>query len=155
MEKRSDTRAWWCGALGLAFIFVVLTGCQGGATEGQQAAYGPQRIQEAGKMDQGATDVDFAPAPPGAVRIRLMNGRIEMPATLKAGQTTLNVINVGTMQHSIAIKGGKGGEIRLGEDLAPNTAANVTVNLEPGKYIVYCPVADHGPQGMTHTLEVQ
>lgn len=72
----------------------------------------------------------------------------------KAGTVTLTMDNPtgAGMPHAIAVKGN--GVDESGEIAQPGGTSTVDVDLEPGTYTFYCPVAGHEAAGMTGTLTV-
>lgn len=87
------------------------------------------------------------------VEVSLVDGAIEMPNTLPSGPTSFVVTNNGTMEHNFEI-GGPAIQLRLESNLLPGQSGTLDVDLVPGEYQVYCPVADHAQQGMQLTLTV-
>jgi uncharacterized cupredoxin-like copper-binding protein len=72
---------------------------------------------------------------------------IEMPQTIAAGPVTFAVTNDGTITHSFEIEG-NGIEEELEAPLEPGQTGMLTVDLAPGTYEVYCPIANHAEMGM-------
>ena len=70
----------------------------------------------------------------------------------EAGETTFTVTNEGEFPHALELEGN--GIEEGTEELAPGESASLTVDLEPGEYVLYCPVGDHRDQGMEGTLVV-
>jgi plastocyanin len=93
------------------------------------------------------------PAEGAAVEVVLTEFAIDMPASVPAGSVSFDIANSGTMAHNFEIEG-QGIEESLDEDLDPNQAESLTVELEPGTYTVYCPIGNHREQGMEVELEV-
>lgn len=56
-------------------------------------------------------------------------------------------------QHSFEIEG-QGIEKKLDQPLAPDASATLQVDLAPGEYTVYCPVADYYDRGMKRQIRV-
>lgn len=124
----------------------------------------PQEIEQGTALSSGETapgDDYFAgdaePAMPAAgtaaVEVRLHGRTIEMPTTLPPGETTFTITNTGEHEHNFEIEG-NGVERELESNLAPGETGELTVELEPGTYTVYCPVGDHREEGMVTTLRV-
>ena len=88
-----------------------------------------------------------------AVEVSLTEFAIEMPAELPAGPTTFVVTNAGEVEHNFEVEG-EGVEESFGENLPPGETRELEVELEPGTYEVYCPVADHDEAGMRLELTV-
>jgi uncharacterized cupredoxin-like copper-binding protein len=72
----------------------------------------------------------------------------------KAGAVTFKVSNDGSTTHNLEVEG-NGVEESLPSDLAPGDSADLTVDLAPGTYTMYCPVDGHREQGMEGTVEVK
>jgi plastocyanin len=89
----------------------------------------------------------------GPVEVSLREFAIDMPDSLPAGPTTFTVTNVGTIDHSFEIEG-QGIEQELEHHLKPGESMTLQVDLEPGKYEVYCPVDGHKEQGMDRDVTV-
>ncbi len=87
------------------------------------------------------------------VQVSLVDGAIEMPATMPAGLTTFEVTNNGTTAHNFEIEG-QGIDEELERDLAPGESMSMQVELMEGEYEVYCPVGRHAERGMAMTLTV-
>ena len=72
------------------------------------------------------------------------------PASVPAGDVMFMVTNNGTLGHAFEIE-------QLGketETLAPGKTGDLTVNMKPGTYTIYCPVGSHRQLGMTATFTV-
>jgi plastocyanin len=87
------------------------------------------------------------------VEVRLSEFTIQMPQSLQAGRTVFRIVNDGTAQHGFEIEGPDVSD-SLGSSVQPGEEATLSVDLEPGSYEVWCPVADHAEQGMRTTLQV-
>ena len=74
--------------------------------------------------------------------------------TAKAGTVTFNVTNDGATVHNLEVEG-DGVEEELPNDLNPGDSGELSVDLEPGDYTMYCPVGDHRDQGMEGTITVK
>ncbi len=95
----------------------------------------------------------LALAQDNTVDVTLVSFQIEMPASLPAGPTTFTITNNGTHEHSFEVAG-NGIEEKLEANLQPGESGTLEVDLPPGTYEVYCPVADHKDQGMLVELTV-
>jgi uncharacterized cupredoxin-like copper-binding protein len=105
-------------------------------TEGATGATGA--TGEAQEVDVSETEFAIDPANPEA----------------RAGTVTFNVTNDGELPHNLEVEG-SGVEEELEQDLQPGDSGELTVDLEPGTYQLYCPVGDHAEQGMEGTLRVE
>ena len=74
--------------------------------------------------------------------------------TAKAGTITFELTNDGQAPHNLEVEG-NGVEEELPNDLAPGDSGELSVDLEPGDYTMYCPVGDHREQGMEGTVTVE
>lgn len=94
-----------------------------------------------------------APAGGQTVEVKLVDYKIEMPATVRAGLTTFKVINAGQHKHNLKIKG-QGLNRKLARDLKDGQSGDLQLDLKPGVYDVTCPVAFHKRKGMSMKLTV-
>lgn len=85
------------------------------------------------------------------VPVRLASHDIEMPAAVPAGAISFEVTNQGDSVHGFEVEG-----LGLEEEVQvpPGETRTLEVNLEPGTYRIYCPVADHSERGMELALRV-
>ena len=107
--------------------------------------------------DSAAGEVDTA-AVRGSFVITLAEWKVDSPMdTLPAGRYTFRVENNGTEKHGLEIEG-NGREWKTG-DLDVGSASELTVDLEPGTYELYCPREahdkEHEDQGMKRKLVVR
>jgi hypothetical protein len=87
------------------------------------------------------------------VEVTLVDGQINMVDSLPTGPTTFMITNEGTHEHGFEIEG-NGIEEELDPTLQPGESGTLEVDLQPGTYEVYCPVANHREEGMTMQLTV-
>ena len=81
--------------------------------------------------------------------------KIDMPASLKAGDYTLQVQNKGQFPHDVHIATPDGSEIGKSDVLQPNASGTLQVSLKAGTtYTVWCAVDSHKARGMTLNLSV-
>jgi uncharacterized cupredoxin-like copper-binding protein len=88
------------------------------------------------------------------VEVTLKEHEIEMPESLEAGKIAFVVRNAGSEEHNFEIEG-QGIEEKFLTDLAPKDTKVLNLRLKPGTYKVYCPVEDHGAEGMKRTVTVK
>ena len=74
-------------------------------------------------------------------------------ATVKAGSVTFNVSNDGQTVHDLEVEGN--GVEEGTEDLQPGDVGELTVDLEPGTYEMYCSIDGHEDLGMKGEITVQ
>ena len=94
----------------------------------------------------------------GSLVIGLSEWKVDSPIdTLPAGKYTFRVENSGKTNHALEIEG-NGQEWETG-DLKPGSASELTVDLTPGTYELYCPVeekdVEHEEKGMKRKLVVK
>ena len=87
------------------------------------------------------------------VQVSLTEFEIDMPDSIPAGPTTFEVTNNGTVEHNFEVEG-QGVEEELEANLQPGETGTLELDLAPGTYEIYCPVADHEGMGMSLTLTV-
>lgn len=87
------------------------------------------------------------------VSVVLAEFAFDMPAELSAGPTTFEVSNAGTFPHNFDIEG-EGVDEVFAENLQPGETQVLDLDLAPGTYRIYCPVANHADQGMEMELTV-
>jgi uncharacterized cupredoxin-like copper-binding protein len=105
------------------------------STTGGAAATGP-----GGTVNLAATDFKFDPS----------------STTVKSGQVTFNEQNNGQVTHSLEIEDvTPGHDQELEGSVSPGASGNLKVDLKPGKYTFYCPIANHRQMGMEGTITVK
>ncbi len=72
--------------------------------------------------------------------------------TAEAGSVTFNVSNDGQTVHNLEVEGN--GVEEVTDSIEAGGSAELTVDLEPGEYEIYCSIGDHAEQGMEGTLTV-
>ena len=76
------------------------------------------------------------------------------PATIDArpGRSTFRLRNEGQAPHALEIEGQ--GIEEESDVIQPGEDTELSVELEPGRYVIYCPVGDHRERGMEGELTV-
>jgi len=90
-----------------------------------------------------------------AVRVELTEWKVALvDAAPTAGPATFQVHNGGSTSHALEVEG-NGIETRT-QNIPPDSTVTLAVNLTPGHYEVYCPVAGgiHKQHGMVTQLHV-
>ena len=95
-------------------------------------------------------------APPQApeTNVELTEYDIRMPDAVNAGPAHFRVVNTGKQNHNLVVSGA-GVSAQLPHDLPRGDTTDITVDLKPGTYTVYCPVDGHRGKGMQRTLTVK
>ncbi len=99
-----------------------------------------------------ATAQPTASSPRAATTVQVSEKefKITLASTLKAGQITFDVKNVGTVPHDLVIAG-TSDRTKL---ISPGQTATLTAQLKPGRYELYCSVAGHKQAGMDEKIQV-
>jgi hypothetical protein len=102
-------------------------------------------------------------APAGGVRqqparIQVIAKEFELTQsryTLPAGHAVIELVNSGEDEHDLALRRRTAGArtIRISSTL-PGGVARVQAKLAPGRYLLWCTLADHRAQGMRARLTV-
>ena len=74
-------------------------------------------------------------------------------ATAKSGSVTFDVSNDGSTVHDLEVEGN--GVEESTDPIEAGSSDQLTVDLKPGTYEIYCNIGDHRAQGMEGTLTVQ
>jgi uncharacterized cupredoxin-like copper-binding protein len=133
-----------------AAVAVPIAGCGGGSDDNSTSAdtsgggAPPASTTASGggsgqTVDMTAADFKFDPSDP----------------TVKSGQVTFNLKNDGQVPHSLEIEDVNGSDQEIEGDVQPGQSGTLTVNLPPGKYEFYCPVANHKEMGMEGDITVK
>jgi uncharacterized cupredoxin-like copper-binding protein len=133
-----------------AAVAVPVAGCGGGSDDNSTSADSsgggapPASTTASGggsgqTVDMTAADFKFDPSDP----------------TVKSGQVTFNLKNDGQVPHSLEIEDVNGQDQEIEGDVQPGQSGTLTVNLPPGKYEFYCPVANHKEMGMEGDITVK
>ncbi|PSQ89932.1 MAG: hypothetical protein BRD45_01485 [Bacteroidetes bacterium QS_8_64_10] len=124
------------------------------------AACGDQQ-QTGGDVDPAQMDTDTVETTRGmgtsgdTVQVTLSDFEIEVPDTVSAGRTVFRVENTASQtEHNFEIENGQMEKV-FDQTLAPGASDTMSVDLSPGSYEVYCPVADHELRGMQTNLTVR
>ena len=84
----------------------------------------------------------------------LVDFAIELPETqLAAGEYEFEVVNEGRASHDFIVER-DGKKVAGTEILSPGDSTGLSVELEPGEYVVYCSVGNHRGMGMETTVTV-
>jgi uncharacterized cupredoxin-like copper-binding protein len=73
--------------------------------------------------------------------------------TAPAGEVTITATNDGATVHNLEVEGN--GVEEITDDLDPGQSGELTLDLEPGTYEIYCAIDSHKDQGMEGTLTVE
>jgi plastocyanin len=105
----------------------------------------------------GGSGAESEPAPgsaPGGIEISATDFALAPPAVTvsEPGPVTVTVVNDGDVVHALALEGS--GAATATDDLAPGASAELSAELQIGRYVLYCPIGDHRARGMEASLTV-
>jgi uncharacterized cupredoxin-like copper-binding protein len=103
-----------------------------------------------------STTAESTTAPGGGETVDIAETEYKLDpsdATVKAGSVTFSVSNDGSTVHNLEIEGN--GVEEGTEDLQPGSSGELTVDLKPGTYEMYCSIDGHEDLGMTGEVTVQ
>jgi len=135
--------------IALALATAVFAGCGGDDDEESAATPAPteEATQEPAAGGGGGETLKFSAPADGSLKFD------QGDVTAKAGKVTVEFSNPSSVPHAVEIEGDgveEETETVTGEDAPP-----ITVDLKPGTYEYYCPVAGHEEAGMKGTLTVE
>jgi len=137
-------------AIALAVPALVAAGCGDDDEDGDQAATTPTAAPTTQTTAPTATTPAEGRRPVSVVgtEFRFTPSSIRV----RAGETTFRLRNEGAAPHALEVEGqGIEEETRV---IQGGQTAELTVDLEPGEYVIYCPVGNHRQMGMEGTLNV-
>jgi plastocyanin len=142
--------------IALALAGALFAGCGGDDNDSESAATPTDTpTAEATPADDGGSSSSSSGGAESVDVSAPESGALEFDPkeiTVKAGKVTFNFSNPSGVPHAFDIEGVDGGE---GETVQGGDAPPLTVDLEPGEYQYFCPVAGHRAAGMEGTLTVE
>jgi hypothetical protein len=141
---------------------ILMLACPGNRTAEDESKAGPAKTSTTASNPQAVPEkstpainppVKTAAATP-PIQVQLTEYEIQMPDSIPAGASAFQIVNGGTMNHSLAIEG-NGVSEKLGADLTRGDSTLFAIALKPGTYTVYCPVDKHRGKGMQRALTVR
>ena len=97
-----------------------------------------------------------AAPPPARVQVVAQEFRYSLSRqTIKAGWAVLELRNAGQDAHDLRLRRVGGTRVYVWPISQPGTVVDRTVKLLPGRYRLYCGVANHRTLGMQATLVVK
>jgi hypothetical protein len=106
-------------------------------------------------------DDEDTPVDGDVIAVTLSDHEIEMDSSIESGAVTLEVTNEGDSMHGIAIQeaqfadeddNGDAGAFIASTTVRPGDTSTISVELESGEYIVFCPVGEHREE---HDMEME
>jgi plastocyanin len=135
--------------IAVALATAVFAGCGGDDEEEPASTPAPteEATQEAGGGCGGGETLAFSAPADGSLKFD------QGDVTAKAGKVTVTFDNPSSVPHAVEIEGN--GVEEESETVTSSKAPPITVDLKPGTYEYYCPVAGHEAAGMKGTLTVE
>ena len=143
-------------ARGLAVLAIglgALTACGGNSDDGTAAA----TSSSSAAATTGATQ--SSPASGGESQVQALTATeadfsISLDRDdLAAGTYEITVVNEGSATHALAVE--EDGTTKASSDsIAPGESTTLTVDLDAGGYVFYCPIGNHRAMGMELTVQV-
>jgi uncharacterized cupredoxin-like copper-binding protein len=79
---------------------------------------------------------------------------LDEPLTIPAGEIRFVLRNVGTLAHNFQVRLLDGTNLKKTKNVGPKKTGELVITLEPGNYLIACPISDHDKRGMVRTLVV-
>jgi hypothetical protein len=96
--------------------------------------------------------IAHVPPPPARVQVVAQEYRYSLSrSTVKAGRVIVELVNRGQDTHDLDLRRVGGKRIFHFPGVEPGHYVDRELRLRPGKYVLWCAVADHKERGM-HTL---
>ncbi len=96
------------------------------------------------------------PPPPARVQVVAQEFKYSLSRrTVKAGKVIIELVNRGQDTHDLDLQRVGGTRVFHFPDVAPGHYVDREFRLRPGKYRLWCAVADHKERGMRATLLVK
>jgi len=76
-------------------------------------------------------------------------------ASTRRGPTIVQLVNYGQDDHDLALRRVDGSRVERIGIVHPGATGELDVRLAPGRYVLWCTLADHRQRGMTATLLVR
>ena len=137
-------RITWILALLLSAGVLLAAGCGDDEDEGGGTAATPEATEEAA---QESGEAPTLTADPGG-EISWEPGEL----SAAAGSVTIDLVNESDTPHAVEVEGNG---VEEESETVTGGETQLTVDLEAGEYIYYCPVGQHRQNGMEGTLTVE
>lgn len=95
------------------------------------------------------------PRPPARVQVVAQEFRYRLSrTTVRAGRVIVELVNRGQDAHDLDLRRAGGTRIYHFPDVQPGQVVDRELKLVPGRYLLWCAVADHRERGMHAVLRV-
>lgn len=79
---------------------------------------------------------------------------LEEPLIIPAGKIRFVLENKGTLAHNFQVRLPDGTNLKKTKNVGPRRTGELIIDLDPGNYLIACPISDHDKRGMIRTLIV-
>lgn len=150
-------------------IIVLLAGCgNGNGGGGKTAVADPYHAAKAGETPPDVVVVveetnrpkfDLYPAEVNGQDVSSQfdqdnTNNMEEPLTIPPGRVRFFLKNTGTLAHDFEVRSLDGTTLKHMKKIGAGRTGEFELNLEPGEYVIACPVSDHDGRGMQRLLVV-
>jgi uncharacterized cupredoxin-like copper-binding protein len=145
-------RARGAAALVLGIAAAILTACGGGGSSGSATA---TTTSSAATSSSGAGTAASGSAQAQKLTATEVDFAITLDQTaLKSGPHEITVVNNGQTTHALAVE--ENGTVKAtSHPVEPGQSTTMTVDLDAGPYVFYCPIDNHRAMGMQLNVTVQ
>jgi len=99
--------------------------------------------------------IGYVPPPPARVQVVAQEYRYSLSRTkVKAGRVIVELVNRGQDTHDLDLKRVGGTRVFRFPKVQPGQVVDRELRLRPGKYVLWCGIADHRKRGMRAFLRV-
>jgi plastocyanin len=134
---------WATGIVVLGLAVPALTGCGGEEQSASPASSSPPAAAPS------------APVEPGPFGVTAVDYSLELEGkTLRAGSYEVEFSNDGSSLHNLVVARDGEPVAQTDGEVSPGDSDTFTVQLDPGRYVFFCSVANHRSMGMEVTVEV-
>ncbi len=138
--QKSQFRKRWLAGLAVGVVALVASGCGSSSSKADTSS----------STTSGGT---VAPGSGSKVTVGETEYKLALSAdSFTAGSYTFTAVNNGKIVHALEIDGP--GVHAVTADIEPGQSASVSVQLQPGKYDVFCPIPGHKALGMNAEITV-
>ena len=97
----------------------------------------------------------YLPPPPARVQVVAQEYSYSLSRrTVKAGKVIVELVNRGQDTHDLDLQRVGGTHVFHFPDVKPGQVADLVLRLRPGRYRLWCAIADHKERGMHAILRV-
>jgi hypothetical protein len=104
----------------------------------------------------GAAAPVLAARPPSRVQVTALEFEYRLSRlSIRQGRALIELVTYGEDEHDLFIRRIGGTKVWRVRTILPGERATLSIRLRPGRYRLWCGVADHRPRGMRAILRVR